>query len=168
MQRHGNSQETTVPLKPLSDLNYVSIISFLQSVYFFVISLRKRLAHFLFIRSNVETSGNKRFSSRKNHGISSTLGLLGYHCKSGVVIFAWRVTCKYANIPLKGIVHLFQKTHNSLILQLRITTKLQDVTSETIYKIDPVLFLHSWVFFNHTVYFLKTTCKQCRNPYYAL
>ena len=73
------------------------------NLFIFICDFYAKATFVLFLRSNVETNGNKRFSSHENHGISSTLGLLGYHCKSGVAIFAWRVTWKYANIPFKQL-----------------------------------------------------------------
>ncbi len=131
------------------------INNFVSSIcLFFCDFSAKATCAFLFIRSNVETSGNKRFSSHKNHGISSTLGLLGYHCKSGVAIFAWRVTWKYANIPFKQ-------------LSYRVTHKGCDFRDDI--QNWPSFISTFLVFFQSYSSFLKNyACNQCRNQYYAL
>jgi len=53
----------------------------------FSVSLRKWLAHFLFIRNNGESQKNINFSSQKTK-VSSTCSR---HCKSGLAIFLWRI-----------------------------------------------------------------------------
>ena len=80
---------------------------YLQTVFSFAGSLRKWLAHFLLIRSKGDTYRIKHFSSQEID-ISCTflmrLRLQGYRCKSGIAIFAWRVTRNYAYSIFKHAV----------------------------------------------------------------
>ena len=87
-----NARFTTVHLKALSDHEWIKYPCFCFfkkfKIFSFEVSLRKWLAHFLFIRSIVETHRNKYFSSQKNEGILTTflirLRFQGYRCKSGI------------------------------------------------------------------------------------
>ena len=77
----------------------------LNCFFSIAVSLWKWLAHFLLIRSNGETRRNKHFSRLKNFWIFIRLRFQGYRCKSGIVIFAFRVTWNYAYSPYKLCSH---------------------------------------------------------------
>jgi len=104
----SNVRLTTVPWKTWSDQKlYLYVFVSLGCLISFAVSLRKWHAQLLLIRSNGETCRNKNFSRQKyDHifHISIRLGFQGYFWRSGIFIFAWRVTWNYAYSSFKASV----------------------------------------------------------------
>ena len=107
--KDGNSRFTTVPLliKYKLDIIFsprkiglVAIRSCFCRLDFYKVWLH-------FWRQNLYAE-KKHFPSQKNDGFFQiSLSLQGYRYKSGIAIFAWRVTWNCAYSPFKGIFRIF-------------------------------------------------------------
>ena len=100
----------------------INVFVSLNCLYLFAVSLRKWFAYFLLKRSNWETRRINIFSSHVNDDIFHILIRLKsqrYPCKSGIAIFAQRVTWNYAYSPFKGLKNKhFPQTHTFQFLHL--------------------------------------------------
>ena len=89
---------TTVSLKVLSDQVWIRYkrCCFFKLLFSFAVSLRNW--HLMRLRSNGETNRSKHFLRVRKPTLSSTflirIRIPGYHYKSGIGMFAWRVTLK--------------------------------------------------------------------------
>ena len=94
------------------------VFVYLNCLFLFVVLLQKWFAHFLLIRNNGEIIIIKHFSSQEST-VSSTFFIRrfqGYRCKSGITIWAWRVTWNYAYSPFKSIFHVFSVVIKQIVL----------------------------------------------------
>ena len=100
--KDGNVRFTTVHFKDLSDQVWIiNRCFFTWNCFFFHLQF---FCESDFSKKEGETRRNEHFTSHKNDGIFHIfikLRFQGYPCKSGMVIFARRVTYAYKFLPLK-------------------------------------------------------------------
>ena len=111
----------------------INVFVSLNCIFSFAGSLRKKLAHFLFIKSNEETHRNEHFSSQRNESLFHIFDSIKVsrvpNCKLGISMCKCRIPWNYTYTPYnhgRGWVQEIERGENWILNRLSLSMFLEN------------------------------------------